>query len=103
MKLYRPTSLVVVLCVLFVETSISLTAAPAMVALCGSITWPEIEPVADCDQADVAPRLSNSNTAEKYTLTLLSLRLRFICPYPFVDTLDTLPPPTEARNCDIWE
>ncbi len=85
MKVYRPTSFVVVPCVEFVEVSTSFTSDPAMVAPCGSITWPEIVPVADCAQPDVAPRMRITAKNEN-TITLLSLWLGFIGPYPFLDT-----------------
>src|SRR5258707_12919196 len=86
MKLYRPTSFVVVLCVEFVEVSTSFTSVPAIVAPCGSVTCPEMEPVADCAQPDVAPRTRATAKSEKRP-TLLSLRLKFICPYPFQEPL----------------
>ena len=52
MNEYLPASLVFAVCDEFVSTSTSRTEALTMAAPDGSVTMPEIEPVADCAQTD---------------------------------------------------
>jgi hypothetical protein len=82
MKVYRPTSLVIVDRAAFVVGSTIFTSAPATAAFCGSVTSPLMVPAeVACAQADaVAMHAISSQRSKEETRNVLSLACRFINP-----------------------